>query len=101
MNAAFGGARQTDLNRKAEHVATACPSRVSDGGLSHAEGGTRRQCGSLAAAPSDARVLLNLRAMKISSSRMAENHSGFLLLLKCEGGGQREFLHRQRGQIYL
>lgn len=39
MNAAFGGARETDLNREAERVAIACPSPVGDGGLSHTEGG--------------------------------------------------------------
>lgn len=51
MNAAFGGARETDPNRKVEHVATACPSRVSDRGLSHAEGGDSQAVWQLGCCP--------------------------------------------------
>lgn len=63
-------------------------------------GATCRQCGSLAAALSDAlRALLNLCAMKISSSRMTENNGGFLLLWACVRGVSRSFFTGREGRF--
>jgi len=74
-------------------VAAACLSRASDGGLSQAETGTHRQWGSLGAGKSASHEDFFLQGD-------SEGDRGFLLLLKHDGGGQRELLCSQRGQVY-